>query len=111
MSLEKAKELLSQLEPQAGLPEELHGWRFDEPLDYRGPSSSSTVEEYVEYLLERCKRAEDRLKPVTESELRAAFENQPLDNLFPLAKEPQIMGAAALKSWLACARYLGKLKP
>ncbi len=40
--------------------ESMHGWRFDEPLYDLGPPAygQHTVEEFVEYLLERCKRTE-----------------------------------------------------
>ena len=67
MSIENHKAFLDSLEPEKGLPEEMHGWRFDEKLQpfdrtmfYEdGIIKSSTVE----YLIERIRRAESRQIP------------------------------------------------
>lgn len=69
MSIEKHKAFLDSLEGEMGLPEEMHAWRFDEPLqpfditmfmlrDGEGISKSA-----VAYLVERIRRAESRQIP------------------------------------------------
>ena len=67
MNIEKHRAFIDSLEGEKGLPEEMHGWRFDEKLQpfdrtmfYEdGIIKSSTVE----YLIERLRRAESRQIP------------------------------------------------
>lgn len=58
------REFLDSLEPEKGLPEEMHGCRFDEPLEIvcNGRDRIS-VENFTAYILERCRRAESRQIP------------------------------------------------
>ena len=69
MSIEKHKALIDSLDGGEGLPDEMHAWRFDEPLqpfditmfmlrDGEGVSKSA-----VAYLVERIRRAESRQIP------------------------------------------------
>lgn len=60
------REFLDSLEPEKGLPEEMHGWRFDEPLEIvcNGRDRIS-VENFTAYILERCRRAEGQAEAMT----------------------------------------------
>lgn len=48
-------------------PDEMHGWRFDWPLNDLMPPSygQKDVSEFVQYLIERLRRAESNAKPET----------------------------------------------
>lgn len=66
MSIENHKAFLDSLDGEKGLPEEMHGWRFDEPMDGSitigliGLETKDHLIKLVGYLEERCIRAESR---------------------------------------------------
>lgn len=66
MNPTEVKDLLNSLSPDKGQAEGMHGWRFDTPL----PDGWDTFDmprerlvEFIEYLTERCRRAESREVP------------------------------------------------
>jgi len=68
MNIEKHRAFIESLEGEKGLPEEMHGWRFDESLD--AATSKTNVfgdplsgPKYMAYLKERLRRAESRQIP------------------------------------------------
>lgn len=63
-TIEKHRAFLGSLDGEKGLPEEMHGWRFDEPLELvcNGRDRMS-MENFKAYILERCRRAESRQIP------------------------------------------------
>lgn len=95
-------------EPQE--TERMWGWSFSTPYELlksdieRTPEFSGTGWKLVEYLLERLRRAEDRLKPVTESYLQDMFEES--FKLWPAEKKIH-----PLESWMAAARLFVKVAP
>lgn len=66
ISIENHKAFLDSLDGEKGLPEEMHGWRFDEPMDGSitigliGLETKDHLIKLVGYLEERCIRAESR---------------------------------------------------
>ena len=62
MSPEQWREFLDSLEPEKGLPEEMHGWRFDDRLsDFEASKMPARpnvkmLSEMIEYLVERCRK-------------------------------------------------------
>ena len=63
MNIEKHRAFIDSLEGEKGLPEKMHGWRFDTPL----PDGWETFDmprerlvEFIEYLTERLRHAESR---------------------------------------------------
>ena len=62
MSIEKHKAFLDSLEPEKGLPVEMHGWRFDDRLsDFEASKMPARpnvkmLSEMIEYLVERCRK-------------------------------------------------------
>jgi len=63
MSIEKHKAFLDSLEGEKGLPEEMHGWRFDEPLNELSHAQPGDAWRFRDYMIERCRRAESRQIP------------------------------------------------
>ena len=47
------------------------------------------------------------VKKYSEDELRAAFEAQPVETVFPERNQEHIIGKVALHAWIECARFLG----
>jgi hypothetical protein len=68
-NIEKHRAFLDSLDGEKGLPDKMHAWRFDDPLQpfditmfmYRDGEGISKGA--VEYLVERCRRAESRQIP------------------------------------------------
>ena len=50
------------------------------------------------------------VKKYSEDELRAAFEAQPVETVFPERNQEHIIGKVALHAWIECARFLGALE-
>ena len=50
------------------------------------------------------------VKKYSEDELRAAFEAQPVETVFPERNQEHIIGKVALHAWIECARFLGALQ-
>lgn len=69
MSPEQWRAFLDSLEGEKGLPEEMHGWRFyDNLADFESRNMPShpplnLLVEMIDYLVERCRRAESRQTP------------------------------------------------
>jgi len=69
MSIEKHKAFLDSLEPEKGLPEGMHGWRFSTDIDDFGIDDYAELDgahfqnNFVAYLMERVRRAESRQIP------------------------------------------------
>lgn len=50
------------------------------------------------------------VKKYSQEELRAAFEAQPVETVFPARNQEHIIGKVALHAWIECARFLGALE-
>lgn len=95
-------------------PQEMHSWRFDDNavLIWRDNVAADENIDFIEYLIERCRRAEDRLKLVTESELQAMFEKSVgIANCSKLANGEYMLDWTHIKwlGFLSAARLFGKV--
>lgn len=99
-------------------PQEMYGWQFSTPCELlktdieRNPEFAGTGWKLVEYLMERLRRAEDRLKPVTDSELQAMFEKSVgIANCSKLANGEYMLDWTHIKwlGFLSAARLFGKV--
>ncbi len=62
-NIEKHRAFIESLEGEKGLPEEMHGWRFDEPLNELSHAQPGDAWRFRDYMIERCRRAESRQIP------------------------------------------------
>ena len=79
MSIEKHKAFLGSLEGDKGLTDEMHGWRFDAPLNEISELPDRELANVIggitltfyDYVIERCRRAESRQIPDLKEKVKA----------------------------------------
>ena len=78
MKTEHWRKFLESLEGEKGLPEEMHGWRFDMPMGkwhtdafFAFQMKTKSAADIIEYLEKRVKRAESRQIPDLKEKVKA----------------------------------------
>jgi len=93
-------------------PEEMHGWRFDMHISYTAQhmtdcEKSGHLKEFAEYLLYRCRRAEQNAKPETLVEDVKAYMRQLMRDVDLAYAEPhQASADRRHRAELACLEWL-----
>lgn len=72
-NIENHRAFIESLEGEKGLPEEMHGLRFDAPLSEFSLNflSKNHAAAFMRYLIERCRRAESRQIPDLKEKVKA----------------------------------------